>query len=237
MRRILKNKEVEDIAVARLAEYENCKGKVSTPICVDRVIEHCGLSILYDSIEEKFGETILGGLIIKEKLIVINERHMRLFKKKPGLERSTKGHELGHWDIFANRSRDIENLYFDFYKDTEQVVFRNSNKGELSVILSAWQDEDVYRVYKEHIRRKDHPNVESAVNRYASCLLMPKHLINDYVSKNDLTEWKNLYRMAETFDVTISALCVRLQRLGMIYIKKGKIYKTKDEAIGQGVLF
>ena len=237
MRKILKNKEVEDIVVARLAEYESCHGKASIPICVDRIIEHCGLSILYDSIEEKCGETILGGLNIKEKLIVVNERHMKLFREKTGLERFTKAHELGHWDIYDNNSRNIESLYFDFYKDSEQVVLRSSKKGELSIIMKAWEDEDIYRVYKEYISRKDHPNVESAVNRYASYLLMPKHLVKDYASLNELTEWKNLYRMADAFDVTISALCVRLKNLGIIYIKDKEIYKTKDEAIGQGVLF
>ena len=43
--------------------------------------------------------------------------------------------------------------------------------------------------------------------------------------------------MAEQFVVTISALCVRLQRLNIIYIKDKKIYKSKEEAIGQAALF
>ena len=31
--------------------------------------------------------------------ILLNEAHLPLFKEKPGLERSTIGHEPGHWDL------------------------------------------------------------------------------------------------------------------------------------------
>jgi Zn-dependent peptidase ImmA (M78 family) len=235
--RIIRNKEVEDIVAARLADYENSNGKVAAPVSVDRIIEHCGLSILYDTIEEKPGETILGGLNTKEKLIVINEQHMKLFEEKPGLERSTKAHELGHWDIYSDKASENECLSFNYGDQTNQVVLRNSKRGPLSIILNAWIDDDVYRVYKEYTNRKDHPNVESAVDRYANSLLMPEQLVKDYSLTVDLTEWKNLYKMAKHFEVTISSLCVRLQRLNMIYIKDKKIYRSKGEAMGQKALF
>lgn len=234
--RILKNKEIEDIVALRLADYETSNDKVSVPICVDSIIEHCGLSILYDIIEERHGETILGGLNIKEKLIVLNEKHMKLFQEKPGLERSTKAHELGHWDIYAKKISENASLSFDFCEDTKQMVLRNSKQGFLSVLLTAWIDEDAYNVYKEYTNRKDHPYVESAVDRYASYLLMPEHLIKDYALYSDLTNYRNLYKMAEQFEVTISALCVRLQRLNIIYIRDNKIYKSKGEAVGQPAL-
>jgi Zn-dependent peptidase ImmA (M78 family) len=235
--RIIKNKKIDEIVAERLADYETSNGKVSVPVCIDSIIEHCGLSILYDIIEEKPGETIFGGLKIKEKLIVLNEKHMKLFQEKPGLERSTKAHELGHWDIYAKKTSENANTSFDFYEDATKMVMRNSNQGLLSVILTAWIDENVYSVLKEYTNRKGHPYVESAVDRYASCLLMPEHLVKGYALSSDLTIWGNLYRMAEQFGVTISALCVRLQRLNIIYIKDKKIYKSKGEAIGQAALF
>ncbi len=235
--KILKNKEIEEIVALRLADYETSNSKISFPVCVDHIIEYCGLSILYDIIEEKPSEIIWGGLNIEKELIVINEKYMNVFQEKPGLERFTKAHELGHWDIYARQAIENKNLSFDFREDVKKMVMRNSNQGLLSVILTAWIDEDVYSVYKEYTNRKDHPYVESAVDRYASCLLMPEHLIGDYVLSNDLTIWKNLYRMAEQFKVTISALCVRLQKLNIIYIKDKKIYKSKGEAIGQEALF
>ena len=30
-------------------------------------------------------------------------KRQALFKEKPGLERSTKGHEMGHWDLFVDK--------------------------------------------------------------------------------------------------------------------------------------
>lgn len=177
--RILKNKEIEEIVAYRLADYETSNDKVSVPVCVDRIIEHCGLSFLYDVIEEKPGETISGGLTIKDKLIVLNEKHRKLFQEKPGLERFTQAHELGHWDIFYRKDANDNTLSFDF-EDAGHMELRNSNHGLLSVIQTAWIDADVYNVLKEYTNQKDHPYVESAVDRYASCLLMPEHLIKDY---------------------------------------------------------
>jgi hypothetical protein len=42
---------------------------------------------------------VYGGLQMEDKLIVLNENRRALFEEKPGLERSTKGHEMGYWDL------------------------------------------------------------------------------------------------------------------------------------------
>ena len=46
-------------------------------------------------------------------------------------------------------------------------------------------------------------------------------------------------RLAEEAQVNISNLTVRLQRLGLIYLRDGdkKIYRSQDEVMGQGSLF
>ena len=51
--------------------------------------------------------------------------------------------------------------------------------------------------------------------------------------KVDRTKWPNLYRLGERFDVTISALCVRLQQLNLLYIKDKQLFESKEEAQGQ----
>jgi len=235
MTKIFKNEEVERIAESRLTEFENRHGKIAGPcIPVDEIIEDCGLSILYEKIEERQGEKILGGLNVQEKIIFINESHMQLFNEKPGLERSTMAHELGHWDISMAKNEDNTDSLFGTCQDLVGVSYRNSASGKvISVLLDAWTDQDIYQAYKIATARKDHPNVASAVDRYASCLLMPKNIILNYVKEKDLTNWKVLYKMTETLGVTISALCVRLERLKLVYVKDKKLYRTKEEIVGQ----
>ena len=48
-----------------------------------------------------------------------------------------------------------------------------------------------------------------------------------------------LYRLAEEAKVNITNLTVRLQRLGLIYLRDSdkKIYRNQDEVTGQGSLF
>jgi len=240
MPRILRNEEIERIAGSRLDEYEKRNNKISNPpVPIDRIIEDCNLSVLYDIIEERSGESILAALNVEKRLIVINESHMGLFQEKPGLERYTKAHELGHWDIYIDKSDKDRQLFVDFYSNlqkVQKVTYRNSKVGKVSVLLSAWTDENVYEAYKVWTRGRDHPNVASAVNRYASALLMPNHLIMHHVSTRNLTNWTTLYEVAKMFGVTISAMCARLERLSLIYVKDKKIYRTKDEVEGQEML-
>src|SRR5206468_10336986 len=96
-----------------------------------------------------------------------------------------------------------------------------------------------YKQYKQITEGQDAPEVRSAVDRYQSALLMPAWLIRDAADQFDLLRWPDLYRLAELAQVTISNLTVRLQRLGLIYLRDGdkRIYRSKDEINGQGTLF
>lgn len=237
MNKIYRNEYIENLTEQRLREYEKKNGTIQRfCIPIDRIIENFGLNILYDKIEEKQGENILGGLNIEQKLIVINESHMKVFKAKPGLENFTKAHELGHWDIFVRGRAEGQFISLKCEFNKSEFFYRNSSMGKVTILSDAWIDSDIYDVYKMYDRRKDHPHVESAVNRYASYLLMPRYFIKEYIAINNLMTWNNLYKMAEIFNVTISSLCVRLQKLKIIYIENKNIYKTKDVAIGQKML-
>ena len=235
MIKIFKNEEIECIVESRLMEYEKRHGKIPGPcVPIDNIIEDCDLSILYEKIKERQGEKILGGLNIKEKIIVINETYISLFKDKPGLEPSTKAHELGHWDVFVDKNNDSTDFLFDSHQNLQGVEYRNTESGgRISILVNAWTDNDIYQAYKIISSRKDHPNVASAVDRYANSILLPKDIVLSCIREIDITVWKDLYKIAETLGVTISALCVRLTRLGLIYIKDKKIFRTKEEAIGQ----
>ena len=68
---------------------------------------------------------------------------------------------------------------------------------------------------------------------------MPKWLIDEATETCDFTQWPDSYRLADKAQVNISNLVVRLQRLGLIFLREGdkRIFRSKDEFTGQRSLF
>lgn len=122
------------------------------------------------------------------------------------------------------------------------VVKRHSSKADrvIEVLFNrAMHDDRAYRLYKKLTEGQDSPEVRSAVDRYQSALLMPAWLMRAADKHYDLTTWPSLYRLRDEAQVNITNLTVRLQRLGLIYLRDGdkRIYRSKDEFTGQGTLF
>lgn len=229
---------IEDLAEQRLAEYERLKGPISTPpVPIDHIIEDVAkLYLVWEPISEEPNEVVLGGLRESDREIVLNEKHINLFREKPGLARSTKGHELGHWDIFSEHRAEGQMVLEGMGADSQHFAKRSGKKGDISIILNSWQDPEIYKAYKLLTKNEDPPEVASAVNRYASVLAMPRKMISEYAQRVDLTKWKNLYELRDIFDVTISALVVRLQQLRLCFVKGSKLYKSQEEYNGQMTL-
>ena len=77
----------------------------------------------------------------------------------------------------------------------------------MRTLLSCEAGRDIVRQINS---RADTPDEARSVNRYAAAILMPRAIIVDEARKIDRTQWPNLYRLAERFGVSISALRVRL---------------------------
>jgi len=239
----LRNETIEDVTAQRIREYESkLGGVVKLPVPVEEIVEQVlGLDFDWDVIEEQPGEQILGGLDAVNRKILLNEAHKDLFEEKPGLLRSTIGHEAGHWDIDVDRAK-LAHPILPGIDLAGSMAHRHASKADMLIevlFTKAMADERAYRVYKQLTDGQDAPEVRSAVDRYQSALLMPKWLIEDAADRFDFTKWPELYRLAEEAQVNISNLTVRLQRLGLIYLRDGEktIYRSEDEWSGQGRLF
>src|SRR5262249_26465310 len=163
-------------------------------------------------IDELPGEVVFGGLIPEEHLVVLNENRKALFEQKPGLLRSTKGHEMGHWDLFVDRGRlDHPTL---FGNASEGVFVRRScPAGEVRVLAALRGDPDGEELLRKIAGRAGHPDEARAVNRYAAAISMPHELLRAEALEIDRTAWPNLYQLADRWQVTITALRVRLEQL------------------------
>ena len=123
-----RNSDIEAQAELRLAELERMLGRPLTPpVPIDLIAEKLlGLDFLWDAIDELPGESILGGLDAPNRLIV-NENRRETFGKHKGLERSTKGHEMGHWDLFIDPSSLDHPTLFD-RSDNGPIVYRSTSR-------------------------------------------------------------------------------------------------------------
>lgn len=214
--KLWRNQEIEDQTLSRLAELERKVGRpVSAPIPVEFIAEQvCHLDFLYDRIVEQPGQCVLGAL--RSRTIVVNENHRPAFDSKPGLERFSVGHEIGHWDLYA-RHADTRTGWLFGEPETSQSC-RTVSGLIAECIPNLWRDDDSYELIQHLGRGCDSPTEASAVDRYSSALLMPRALLRAFFAGRDIADWRCLYEACEHFGVTISALKARLERLGWIHV-------------------
>jgi len=233
-----RNQEIEELATERLAQLARVLGRQLTPpIPIDLLAEKVlRLDFLWEEIDERPGETVLGALHPQKRLIIMNEKRRALFDAKPGLERSTKGHEMGHWDLFIDQAA-LEHPTLFAQEDSGPFARRSSASGEVTIMQRWVSSPEGQELLREINSRADDPAEARAVNRYAAAISMPKDLLRVEMGRIDRTRLANLYRMAERFDVTISALKVRLEQLGLLYVAKDRsLHKDPAQAQGQTVL-
>jgi len=233
-----RNQEIEELAEERLAQLALLLGHpLSPPIPIETLAEKIlGLDFLWEEIHELPGEIIPGALRPMEHRIVMNEKHRSLFQDKPGFERSTKGHEMGHWDLFIDKETLEYPTLFNL-DDGSPFLRRRSDSGEVFTmqrLLASPEGRDLLREIKS---RADDPDEARAVNRYAAAISMPKEMLREDALQVDRTQWRNLYSLAKKFDVTISALTVRLSQLNLLYVKRDRgqtvLYESVEDAMGQ----
>jgi hypothetical protein len=130
-----RNERIEEIAESRLLDFER---KLAKPLSLPVDVELFGelvleLSILWDEIEELPGEEVLAGLKPSERLIVMNERRRNEMEAKPGRRRLTQGHEMGHWDLFVDKSKlDHPALFAEV--SSEIFAYRSTTTGQVQIL-------------------------------------------------------------------------------------------------------
>jgi hypothetical protein len=235
-----RNQQIEDQAGRRLDELEQVLGRpLAPPVPIDVLAERVlGLDFLWEAITELPGEVILGGIQPAKRLIVLNENRRALFDAKPGLERSTKGHEMGHWDLFVDRARLDHPTLFEAEAEGDgnrMTVLRSSPVGDVEVMKLLLRDPEGRELLRKMEAHADRPDEARSVNRYAAALSLPPRLLRPAVLAIDRSDWRNLYPIADQFNVTISALKVRLEQLGLLYLRRdGTLYEFRDAGTGQG---
>lgn len=187
------------------------------PLDASRVADFLDLAIVWDRIPVDDEGLIAARILPLKRLIEINEDILEL---PEGFEASTIAHEIGHWVLHINRDEVDE-----FLKRREQGI---------EVTAQPF-------LCRSASSQLKHKSIEWQAQYFASCLLMPRYILEEKRVGHDLTNWRHLYLMKDALGVTISNLTNRLKDLGWIHITPGsrQIYlgdaapSREKRAIGQ----
>ena len=129
---------------------------------------------------------VLGALKATESLVILNQARLAHFDATPGLRRFTLAHEIGHWLFHAEDAR----------------------SGTLPMLEGGrtWCREDA--------DDKPRPPSEIQADLFASYLLMPTDRLQPLLPPAPWRGWPHVYRLAEQFAVSATAMIVRLEKAG-----------------------
>ena len=195
-----------------LARYQKGHGMLdSPPVPVERIVEDTlDLNILWDVVEEPEGGTILAGLDPLRKRVVFNEVRRNVIAETPWLYNTILAHESGHWEVHVDKVS-LKQQTLPSFDKMFSCLYRGDIPGQGSKEIQA--------------------------HKVMGYLLMPTDLMYPAVQGIDLMDWRVLYQLRDLFQVTISALRVRLERLNLLYVADdGQLYPSRSEYEGQGRL-
>ena len=207
--RYLPDVHVEREATRLLNQYEREFGTVTKPpVPIEDIADGLlDLRILWDSMSEAAGTSTLASLEPQDRMIKFNESRRQIFEETPGLYNTVLGHEIGHWE-----------LHVDHGLAAQQQLPRFDQVYEC--------------IYQESTSTQG--TRETQAHRFMGFLLMPSSLLREAIRDVELTSWPNLYGLRELFQVTISALTIRLERLGVLYVATDRrLYRSLQEYHGQ----
>ena len=207
--KFLSDAQLEDMACRLLGRYESLNGVISSlPVPVERILEDLlDLSILWEDIPELPGQSILAALDSISKTVTFNESRRTLILETPGLYYTILAHEAGHWEAHVDHGLVAQRPLPSFERDFS-CLYRSSGPGQASREIQA--------------------------HKFMAFLLMPSDMLLQAVRGADLTSWPHLYGLRDQLQVTITALSVRLERLGLLYVTEdGHLYPSRQEYEGQ----
>ena len=185
--RYLPDSHIERQATRLLNRYEReLEAVTEPPVPVEDIADGLlDLRILWDALPESAGTSTLAGLNPPERMIKFNESRQQVFQETPGLYNTVLGHEIGHWDLHVDHSLAAQQQFPEL--------------------------DQVYECLYQESTCNQGPR-ETQAHRFMEFLIMPSYLLLEAIRDFELTSWPNLYKLGGLFQVSISALTIRLER-------------------------
>jgi Zn-dependent peptidase ImmA (M78 family) len=202
--------EIERRANAVIQEYEKRYGTIPIPVPIELIAENIvDLVLEWRKIPESTGEVIFAGLAPAQRKVIFNERRKKDYDDNGGLYNTVLAHEVGHWSLHVDAA----------------------DLGLQSLLPGTG-------IASQFLLRSTGPTkpIEWQAHAFMGYLLMPYRLLRNYIETEDLCDWSTLYYLRDKFDVTISALVIRLTKMKLIYVDDKRIYPSEAVAKGQARL-
>ncbi|MBD1879201.1 ImmA/IrrE family metallo-endopeptidase [Coleofasciculus sp. FACHB-T130] len=191
--RYIKKEEIEHLANHLLSQMQqNPKYTPTWPFDATRVADFLDIGVFWDKIPPDEKGSIAAMILPVERQIVIKEDIPGL---RGGFGQSTIAHEIGHLLLHIDKNtvdKFVERLEQGIEIDMQPFLCR-SVSGQLEKI--EWQ-----------------------AQYFASCLLMPRHILGEVQKGRDLTRESHLDAMAHELGVTKRNLKHRLKDISWIHI-------------------
>ena len=223
---------IESSAYALLRRYsENFEPIAEPPVPVERIADLLlELTPDWGPIEDEEDNPILAFIDPEASRIRINERHLERFAAYPGMLEFTIGHEIGHNELHILKNG-IEQLELDFGdSEVHDAKSESTVLARLGVSPKGYLCRDKASSGVKDMREKQ-------ADQFASYLLMPEYLLRPAIAHIDLLSWPSLYRLRDLFNVSITALKIRLGNLGLLYVAPdGSLHRSEVAANGMNQL-
>ena len=192
MRTYYSQEQCESRACWMLIRFQRQLGThLALPVDVDLLGElTCGLTWDWADIDEPEGTTIWARLVPSARRVDLNERRAATLNRVQGLDRFTRAHEIGHWDLHATQP----------------------NPQQLSLLEAEPAPEVTF------CRGRDESWPERQADWYAAALLMPPDLFPAAARRFDLTRWDDMREMKKLCNVSWQALSIRLETFAIPYV-------------------
>lgn len=188
--RFLSKHDIECRALDVLEAMKRAASAMPTfPLDTSLVAEFLGLDVVWDRIPDDGAGAIAARILPLERLIEINEDLPQI---EGGLGESTLAHEVGHWVLHIDH---------EAIARVERLQKRQVTINTAPLLCREESDEQ---------------GREWQAQYFATCLLMPRFVLEPAVQGKDLKQWSSLYAIADELGVTISNLVHRLKDLGWI---------------------
>lgn len=186
--------QCEAHATDLLHRYQRLVGeRLSLPVDVALIGEIvCELTWDWADIADQDGQIIWGRLLPSDRRVEMNERYAAKLHNNQGLDRFTRAHELGHWELHAE----------------------HPNRHQLALLPLEPIAAPVY------CRGGTADWIETHADWFAAALLMPRDLFCAATRKLDLTIQANMEILKKTCDVSWQALSIRLDTFGIPYVDR-----------------
>ena len=230
--------EIDSMALKVIQRFRETSNKKNFTFDIDRLVDWLNLGMLVENMDEPDGASFFAGCLPDNGgTICLNQKYCDLFDERIDIYKNCVGHEIGH--IFLKHLDEYSN-------ELNPSLFEGFQKPPIFLHKSSWyqyglsSDEIKQRIKKTEdlkqrwtqlalVNCKARDALKEITNKFepkwmfyqaehfSLCLAVPQDELFELMETIPLVAgWRPLYQYRDAFQVSITAIKVRLHKLDLI---------------------